>query len=62
MKQHEIEGADFNFFGICQFFFSLGILSEEQTASEILRNFEGIAEPSDFSSRNISRIPIRNLS
>ena len=57
MKQHEIEGADFNFFGICQF-----ILSEEQKASEILRNFEGIAEPSDFSSRNISRIPIRNLS
>ena len=61
MKQHEIEGADCNFFGICQFF-SVGISSEDQTASEILRNFEGIAKPSGFSSRNFSRTPIRNLS
>ena len=38
MKQHEIEGADCNFCDICQFF-SVGILSEEETASEILRNF-----------------------
>ena len=37
-KQHEIEGADCNFCGICQFF-SVGILSEEQTTSKILRNF-----------------------